>query len=89
MKKSLYVNGIVKDSKNNMEKYLFSENERLNTIIDELEEINEEQLTEIFKLNFKIKKIKELLEEFDYKRNSQEDLLDFISFIIYKLGDEE
>lgn len=38
MKKSIYVTGIVKDSKNNMEKYLFSENERLNAIIDELEE---------------------------------------------------
>ena len=38
MKKSLYVNCIVKDSKNNIEKYLFSENERLNAIIDELED---------------------------------------------------
>ena len=31
----LYINGIVKDSKNNIEKYLFSENERLNSIIDD------------------------------------------------------
>ena len=38
MKKSIYVTDIVKDSKNNMEKYLFSENERLNAIIDELED---------------------------------------------------
>ncbi|MBO7712835.1 MAG: hypothetical protein J6S85_04645 [Methanobrevibacter sp.] len=38
MKKSIYVTGIVKDSKNNIEKYLFSENERLNAIIDDLEE---------------------------------------------------
>ena len=82
MKKSLYVNGIVKDSKNNMEKYLFSENERLNAIIDELEEINEEQLTEIFKLNFRINKVCNLLEEFEYTKNSQEDLLEFINFII-------
>lgn len=87
--KSLYVTGIVKDSKNNMEKYLFGENERLNAIIDELEEINEKQLTEIFMLNLKIKQIKELLEEFDYKRNSQEDLLEFISYIVFQLGDKE
>ena len=40
-KKELYVHGIVKDydeSINSINKYLFSENERLNAIIDELEE---------------------------------------------------
>ena len=39
--KDLYVHGIVKDydnSINSLNKYLFSENERLNAIIDELEE---------------------------------------------------
>ena len=34
----IYVHGIVKDYECNLEKYLFSENERLNVIIDELEE---------------------------------------------------
>lgn len=39
--KDLYVHGIVKDydeSINSLNKYLFSENERLNAIIDEYEE---------------------------------------------------
>lgn len=36
--------------------HLESENERLNAIIDELEEINENQLTDIFMLNVKINK---------------------------------
>lgn len=63
MKKSIYVTGIVKDSKKNMEKYLFSENERLNAIIDELEDLNEDYLTENFLLNVKINKAIEYLKE--------------------------
>ena len=38
-KNEIYVHGIVKDYENNIEKYLFSENERLNSIIDQYEEI--------------------------------------------------
>lgn len=36
--KKIYVHGIVKDYECNLEKYLFSENERLNAIIDDLED---------------------------------------------------
>lgn len=69
--------------------HLESENERLNGIIDELEDLNEDYLTENFLLNVKINKVRELLEEFDYKRNTQDDLLEFISYIILYLGDKE
>lgn len=62
MKKSIYVNGIVKDSKNNVEKYLFSENERLNAIIDELEEKRKYDLCFISHLK---KDKKQLIERID------------------------
>ena len=70
-KKEIYVKGIVQDydkSINSINKYLFSENERLNTIIDELEKINEDQLTDIFMLHLKIEKsiqyIKDYIEDY-------------------------
>lgn len=43
--------------------HLESENERLNVIIDEIEKINEDQLTEIFMLQLKIKKAIEYIKE--------------------------
>lgn len=47
--KSIFVNGIVKDSKNNMEKYLFNENERLNVKIDKaIEYIKENTKNDTF-----------------------------------------
>lgn len=46
-----YIHFIVKDSKNNMEKYLFTENERLNAIIDELEDKIDKSIEYIKKTN--------------------------------------
>lgn len=44
--------------------HLESENERLNAIIDELEDLNEDYLTENFLLNVKINKAIEYIKKF-------------------------
>lgn len=72
MKREIYVTGIVKDSKCNLEKYLFSENERLNAIIDELEEENkhlniqlDQALKDYEELLIKIDKVIEFITEWE------------------------
>ena len=62
--------------------HLESENERLNAIIDEIEEINEDHLTEIFMLNLKIKKaIDYINEELDKNRNKFSVVNDYNIFL--------
>ena len=69
--------------------HLESENERLNAIIDEIEEINEEQLTEIFMLNLKIKKAIEYIKEhYEYKLKYREFIIDSFK-LLEILGDKE
>ena len=51
--------------------HLESENERLNAIIDEIEKINEDQLTEIFMLNLKIQKAIEYLNKWNKNHKEQ------------------
>ena len=68
--KDLYVHGIVKDydkSINSLNKYLFSENERLNAIIDELEE-------KIDKAIEYIKKYQEIQAKYCYVDFDNEDI---------------
>ena len=69
--------------------HLESENERLNSIIDELEEINEDQLTEIFMLSLKIKKAIEYLKTFHFIDNIR--ILDIKEYekLLEILGEKE
>lgn len=50
-------------------KHLESENERLNAIIDELEDLNEDYLTENFLLNVKINKAIEYIKKYTDNTN--------------------
>ena len=54
----------------------------------ELAEALIEMLEENLKMHVKIGKVCTLLEEFDYKKNSKEDIMEFISYIIYYLENE-
>lgn len=54
----------------------------------ELAEALIEMLEENMKLQVKINKVCNLLEEFDYKKNNKEDIMEFISYIIYYLENE-
>lgn len=81
--KDLYVHGIVKDydeSINSINKYLFSENERLNAIIDDLEE----------KIDKAIEKLKEIKTDLDFEPWSIYQVRGEILFDLLKiLGDKE
>lgn len=48
----------------------------------ELAEALIEMLEENMKMHVKIGKVCTLLEEFDYKKNSKEDIMEFINYII-------
>lgn len=54
----------------------------------ELAEALIEMLEKNMKMHVKIGKVCALLEEFDYKKNSNEDIMEFISYIIYYLENE-
>lgn len=72
--KELYVKGIVQDydkSINSINKYLFSENERLNTIIDELEEKRKYDLCFISHLKKDKKQLQQRIDKaIEYIKNS-------------------
>lgn len=68
--------------------YLESENERLNTIIDDLEDLNEDYLTENFLLNVKIDKAIEYIKEYILPYYDESTHADFINLLDI-LGDKE
>ena len=73
--------------------HLETENERLNSIIDELEKINEDQLTDIFMLNYKIKKAIEYIKEscvYDEDDGFEEKIYSlYVPTLLEILGDKE
>ena len=81
--KDLYVHGIVKDydkSINSINKYLFTENERLNAIIDDYEE----------RIDKAIKYLKKLYDNLDYYYQIEDGLVEEeIEELLEILGDKE
>lgn len=70
--------------------HLKQDKEKLESILDELEKINEDQLTEIFMLHFKINKAIEYLNKWNKKHKEQHDYTSIHADELLKiLGDKE